>query len=747
MENLKLFYRIALKNREVYFLKIVTLAIAFGSSVLILLFSINEFGYDRFHIDSDRLFRVLQRNNSDSFTGIRLSNQIPAPVHAKLLKDSSFMISRVKTLNQQVVIANGVITRDLTIHVAESSLLDILSFDIVDGKDKEFTEEKDVVILSRSLSEQLFGTSAVGKELKLCVWNDTLSFKVVAIFEDFPSNAHETFSAFIPFDHKRGARLGFETSSSQIYGKARDGSIVNDGLKDLNSDPELSYQLQSLPDIYFGPRIYGDNAHHGDSYSILILISISSLVLFLAVTGFINLTALTLPYRAKEIAIKKLAGNDVKELLIGFTKESFAISVFSFLLGTSIMIAISHWISPVLSIDVVGLLKEGNLTLIGVMIVLVFIVGAAPLMVVTKFLKASPVRLLSTDTITFPKLKRVITCVQLGVSIFLIVASMVIKRQINRSLLKEPGRNHDQVVYLPYPEDLTDQGLYGLRDQWRKFNPNIVDVMATSQLPDRIQSKELNTDFYFISVNSSFADFFNLKMKSGNWFKANNADSAIVVNHAGSLVAGKEAHNVIGVINDPGGEFHLAEKPLKIKLATYHNYNFLCIRILEVEIRRTMKYLSETFAEDGRNAQVSFLNKHFEEWLKYQDRLNSLSDILTLISALLACCSIYGLTVSLVRDKLKQIAVHKLYGAAVIHITKLLVKEFARQLGLAILIFAPITYIVVNELLRNFVYTTHFHWLDPVIPIGYCAIVITVLCGLQALSLNRSDLTSALKGS
>jgi putative ABC transport system permease protein len=747
MENLKLFYRIALKNREVYFLKIITLAIAFGSSVLILLFSINEFGYDRFHTDSDRLFRVLQRNNSDNFTGIRLSNQIPAPIHAKLLKDSSLTISRVKTMNQQVVMTNGVITRDLTIHAAEPSLLNILSFDIIDGNEEEFTEKKDVVILSQSCAEQLFGTSAVGQELKLCTWNDTLTLQVAAVFEDFPSNSHETFSVFIPFDDKRIAKLGFQTSLSQIYGKAREKSVLSDDLKGLSSNPDLSYRLQSLPDIYFGPRIYGDNAHHGDSYSILILISISSLVLFLAVTGFINLTALTLPYRAKEIAIKKLAGNDVKELLVAFAKESFAISVFSFLLGTSIMIALSSWISPVLSIDIIGLLREGNLTLIGVMIALVLIVGVAPLMVVTKFLKASPVRLLSTDAITFPKLKRVITCVQLGVSIFLIVASMVIKRQINRSLLKEPGRNHDQVVYIPYPEDLTDEGLHGLRDQWRKFNPNIVDVMAASQLPDHIQSKELNSDFYFISVNPSFADFFNLKMRSGNWFKANNADSAIVVNYTGSLIAGDKTDNVIGVIDDVGSEFHLAEKPLKIRLATYHNYNFLCIRSLEVEIRRTMKYLSETFAVNGRNAQVSFLNKHFEEWLKYQDRLNSLSDVLTLISALLACCSIYGLTVSLVRDKLKQIAVHKLYGAAVIHITKLLVKEFARQLGLAILIFAPITYIIVNELLRNFVYTTHFHWLDPVIPIGYCAIVITVLCGIQALSLNRSDLTSALKGS
>lgn len=747
MENLRLFYRLALRNREVYFLKLITLAIAFGSSVLILLFSINEFGYDRFHADAKRIFRVLEKNNSENYSGIRLSNQVPEHIYQKLARDSSLTLSRVKTMNQQVIIADKTITRDITVHAADSSLVNIFSFNILEGSKDKFRQNENVVLLSQSLATHLFGNAIVDKELKLCSWNDTISFRVAAVFDDFPSNSHEKFSVFIPFQNSLLHRLGFQSAALQIYGKLNAGEVAEyDMTPFFDNEKQLVYSLQSLPEIYFGPRIFGDNAHHGDSYSILILVSITSLVLFLAVTGFINLTALTLPYRAKEIAIKKLAGNDVRDLLFSFAKESFTISVISFLIGTGLLIAISQWVAPVLSIDVIGLLREGNVTLLSVMILLVLIVGVAPLLVVMKFIKASPVRLLSTDAITFPKLKRVITVLQLGVSIFLIVASMVIKRQINRSLVKEPGRNYDQVVYLPYPENLTDEDLYNMREQWRKFNPNIVDVMATSQLPDRIQSKELHSDFYFIDVNRSFNGFFHLNMTSGNWFSPNNADSAIVVNQAGARIAGPESKHIIGVVDDIGNEFHLAEKPLKVRLSTYHNYNFFCIRILEVEIRRTMNYLSTSFARSGRNAQLSFLNKQFAAWLNYQDRLNALSDVLTLISALLACCSIYGLSVSLVRDKLKQIAVHKLYGAAVIHITKLLVKEFARQLGLAILIFAPVTYIAINELLRNFVYTTHFHWLDPVIPIAYCAAVITVLCGIQALSLNRSDLTSALKG-
>jgi putative ABC transport system permease protein len=203
---------------------------------------------------------------------------------------------------------------------------------------------------------------------------------------------------------------------------------------------------------------------------------------------------------------------------------------------------------------------------------------------------------------------------------------------------------------------------------------------------------------------------------------------------------------VIGVFKDINGQFNQPEKPTKINVAPYFNYNFLCIRILEVDIRETVHFLERYFERDGQKGTVSFLNRRFEEWLKYQDRLNTLSGILAIISGVLSCCAIYGLSISIVRDKLKQIAIHKLCGGSRVGIVRLLVREFARQMIMAILVFGPVTYIILKEMLRTFVYTTHFTWLDPLVPIAYCLVIITLLCGFQALTLNRKDLSSALKG-
>ena len=65
---------------------------------------------------------------------------------------------------------------------------------------------------------------------------------------------------------------------------------------------------------------------------------------------------------------------------------------------------------------------------------------------------------------------------------------------------------------------------------------------------------------------------------------------------------------------------------------------------------------------------------------------------------------------------------------------------------IALVVFGPLTYILLNELLRTFVFSTKFSWLDPIYPIAYCAFVVITICGIQAMSLNRTDFASALKG-
>jgi putative ABC transport system permease protein len=746
----RLFFRIISKNREVYFLKILSLAIAFACTTLILLFSIKEFGYDKFHSDYNSIFRVLQKNNNELYNGNRLSNKISLDaVNAlKKISSDSLITTRVKMMDKVNVLAGNHLFNDSKLYAADPDISNVFSFEILEGSLKEFHEKERTLILSSTLANTYFGTNqSIGKKLTVFTLGDTIPFTIAAVFKDYPQNSHEEFNSFIRFDTSSIQSLNFNPKESGIYAKLLRGnkSYFESTVNKLQQSNKLTYRLQPISEIYFGQRVTGEDSKHGDQYSILILICVAGLILFLALTSFVNLTTLTLPYRSKELAIKKLAGTSQAYLIADFSKESFLVVGTSLALGLILLVFASQWIESTLSVNLISLVWQGDFLMIFILIGLFGIIVIAPLILTLRFTRATPNRLLSTETITFPRFKRTIMVLQLGISIFLIVASMVIRRQINYSLVKEPGRNHDQIVYMNYPKDLTNEGLANLRISWRKMNANIVDVMATSQLPDRVRSKELNSNFYFMSVDGGFKDFFDLEITQGNWFKVNDGDSVIVVNEKGKSILGNHT-NVIGVFKDMSGQFNQPERPIKINVARYSNYNYLCIRILEVDIRKTKQFLEAYFENHGQKARVSFLNKRFEEWLKYQDELNALSEVLAIISGLLSCCAIYGLSVSIVRDKLKQIAIRKLCGANSFSITQLLIKEFANQMLMAILFFGPLTYFILEEVLRNFVYSTHFNWLDPFVPLAYCAVIITLLCGFQTLSLNREDLSSALKG-
>jgi putative ABC transport system permease protein len=730
-------------------LKVVSLAIAFACTTLILIFAAHEFGYDKFHPDYSSIFRILKRNNNDSYTGNRLTNQISRSVIRTTASINRSPIVGVKSLDHVSVIVGAQTIRNTQWHAADPGISEIFAFNIVDGTLDAFRDNERTILLSSSVANDYFGTRlAAGRKIQLFTLSDTLSLSVAAVYQDFPENAHDNFKRIIKFDPTILHDLCFYSDGTAMYTKVPPASADRiERLINMESNtPDTRYFLQAIDKIYFGPRISGENARHGDQYSIIILICITSLLLLLAVVTFINLTTLSLPHRAKELAVKKLAGINQSSLTIAFARESCLTVAISMTLGIMILAAASESTSALLSINYFEVLENGFWMLIPMVIVLFLLIALAPLFLFLHFTRATPSRLLSSDSIKFPRLKRTIMFLQLGFSFLLLVTSLVMKRQINYSLLKEPGRNHDQVVYLRYPPNLTAEQLNNLRSNWKMTNPNIIDVMATSQLPDRVMSKELNSAFYIMSVDRGFHEFFNLRMIEGQWFKANAGDSAFVVNESGKQLLGDRPKNLLGVFTDLSAAFNQPERPLKLNANSRFQYNVLCIRILEVDVRQTVHFLEKYFAVDGKKATISYLSHRFEAWLRYQDRLNSLSSVLAVIAAVLSCLAIYSLSISIVRDKLKQIAVHKLCGADAVHIVRLLVREFTDQMLLAMIVFGPLTYLLLKEILRTFVYTTNITWLDAFIPVVYSSTVIILLCGFQALRLSRDALSEALKG-
>ncbi|HEY5745686.1 MAG TPA: ABC transporter permease [Chryseolinea sp.] len=745
-----LFIRILSRSTDVYLLKVVTLAVAFYAGVVVTLFSIHEFRYDTSHGDAHAIFRVLAHNTDKDYTGNRLSASIPKTALKGIINQfgDSSAISRIKTLNKVTVISDlGQPVYDQKIYAADSTIDQIFSFDIAEGNIANFAKSNEVVALtSRRAALRYFGNqSAVGKIMRLTTFSDTLTVSVVAVIDDFPSNTHEDFDVFISYDSSAIATLNFTPDQSGVYARLASWKVPPSSLTGTNNG-HLEYLFQPISEIYFGPQVLSEEARHGDMYSMVILICIVSLIFLLAICSFVNLSTITLPNRSKEIAVKKLAGTTPFQLLFQFIYESLALTSVSLLVAVMILLGTSHPISAMLGVDIVHLMVNSNLVLVAAIFLMIFAVVISPVFIVIRFIHASPIRLLGADTITFPRFKRIITVVQFGVSTFLIISSIVMSRQINYSLIKEPGRNHDQVVYMACPASIADSAIHKIKAGWPDKNPNVLDAVAVSQLPSQLNGKEVGSDLFVLEADYNFKDFFQFNMLEGDWFEYTDRDSVVVVNQLGLKKMLKVDRNVIGVIQDLNSPFNQPEQPVKIRHARETTHNWICFRVEEADIRNTVKWIEERMHAKGSHGKVYYSNEHFEIWLAYQDHLNALSRILTIISVLLAGCAIYGLTVSLVRDKIKEIAVHHLFGARISDVTRLLARGLLRQLLTALVFFGPVTFILLNELLRTFVHATTFSWADPLFPLMYCLVVIIGLCAYQAFRLNRNDFVSTLKG-
>jgi putative ABC transport system permease protein len=744
----RLFVRILSRSSDVYVLKVFTLAVAFATSILVILFSIHEYGYDTHYKDPDRLFRLLIRNTDKDYAGNRLSSSISFAVLQSIGSKFSdcAIISRVKPLKDVSLTASGKSFYNQRIYAADTTIDKIFSFEAVHGNIESFIKTQGAVaMMSKDKAAQYFGDeSPVGKTIRLTTFGDTLTVGVIAVFNDFPSNTHESFDFFIRYDSSNIAVLNFDPDQSSVYARISPSKTCSSWSGTENDSTECL--LQPIKDIYFGPRVLHEEARHGDMYSMLILTCIVSLIFVLALCSFVNLSTMTLPYRSKEIAVKKLAGITQRQLLFQFVNESLTLTSVSLLFGVMIIVATSQYVSARLGMNIVHLLTNANPFLLGGIVVMVCLVAISPVLAVVRFIRATPMRLLSTDAIAFPRLKRIITIVQFGVSIFLIVSSIVVRRQISYSLQKETGQNNDQIVYVACPGNIPDSAIYKMEVGWPERNPKILDAMAVSQLPGHVQSKEVGSDLFLLQVDPNFKDFFHLPMRDGRWFIPSDDATVTVVNQTALKKMPGVSQNVIGVVHNFSNSFNQPEQPVKIILAQNSNYNWICVRVLEVDIHSTIQWIEERMAEKHSYGRVYFLNSHFESWLSYQEQLNALSGILSLMSALLAGCAIYGLTISVVRDKLREIAVHQLFGAGPAGITRLLAVGLLRQMLTAIVFFGPMTYILLAELLKTFAYATRLSWIDPLYPVGYCLIAIVGLCVYQAFSLNRSNFVSALKG-
>src|SRR5438128_12596661 len=112
----------------------------------------------------------------------------------------------------------------------------------------------------------------------------------------------------------------------------------------------------------------------------------------------------------------------------------------------------------------------------------------------------------------------------------------------------------------------------------------------------------------------------------------------------------------------------------------------------------------------GNTFEYFFLDDHFDEQYKSDQRFGQVFSLFTSLAILVACLGLFGLASFTTLQRTKEIGIRKVLGASIMNILKLLFSEFVLLLVIAFLIATPIAWLTTSNWLQGYAFRIHLHW-------------------------------------
>ncbi len=762
---LKTSLRIILRNKVFSFINVLGLAIGLTCFILIFLWVSDEIGYDRFHKNADRLYRLLQkdRDNPDF-----LWTTTPTPL-GPLLKEN---IPEIEAFTRYWSGGSAVKYEDKLfwesdIRLVDPSFLQMFTFPFIEGDLESALPNVNALVLTESTAKKYFGEEdPVGKVLNI---RDTLNLTVTAVVEDPPRKSHIRFSMLLHIDLVPEYRLTSWASDYPTYvmliKEARKDSVVRKIESVWRSiDPEgTDYSdLQPVAKIHL-------NEYVGPNKGLLVYTFslIAGLVLIIACINFMNLSTARSTKRAREVGLRKVVGAKRSQLITQFLTESalfafFALTIawilvelfrpaFNHLTGKEVEIAYSD---PVLL-----------LSLLIIFLFTSFFSGSYPAIVLSSF---RTVQVLKGRSSIHPRnniLRNLLVVFQFFISTVLIICIIMIYKQLWYIQNKDLGLNKENILVMPFSNEFVSR-YDAIKDEFLR-NPNIKYVSGMSNLPTHVNSHvgmnwEGNTDDSGIGIDYFMADYdmieaMGMEILYGRSFSEEFADDdsiGYIINKTALDRMGLEdpvGHAVeflhpyfperysrgklIGVVKD----FHhhpLREQIGPLAIRIYRPwYNYLILKISPENIPETIAYVqgvARKFAPDFK-IPYSFFEDEINNLYAPENNVKDIVIYFAVLSIFISCLGLFGLASYTAERFTKQIGIRKVNGASTGSVVFQLTREYTKWIALGLLLGCPVAWFIMRKVLMNYAYRTDLTWWIIAVTVFVVAIMGMIAVTHQAL--------------
>jgi len=749
---LRVFFRLLKRHKGYSFINFAGLTLGIGIFILILLFVQHELSVDKHHENLNRIYRVQGENGSQLSTAPAVGGWISENIL------EAEKVVRFKFRHDYLVKyrPNNDSTREKTLIIrdfawSDPMVFDVFSFPLIAGDPRTALQDPFALVLTETVAKRIFGNeNPIGKTLEI---NNRHEYHVTAVMEDLKCT-HLRFGVLAPFENL-GKIIGrseldsfnsWNLATFVLLSRNHDTAAVASKITDLFHDRlkelwkvDFVFELFPLKDIYFSPG--SSNRNHGNRPMVFVFMAIAVFILLIACVNFLNLSTARASLRAKEVGIKKVVGSTRKRLVTQFLGESVLFSLISFVAAIGLVWTFlpefNRLIQRNISMDYFH----------NPLILLIFITGAAlvgvlagmyPAFYLSSFRPVSVLKGERTKGVRSGVFRKVLISFQFTISIILIIATLIVFKQIQYIKNKDLGFQKEHIVNLEIPRNRD------IRNNKKAFkdrllqHPMIQSVTYSQGRPgvvynwEGFEYKGERNDYAIFTVDPDYFDVYGLEITAGRNFSremATDQHRTCLLNEA--AVRQLELEEPVGTIlrhDDLGGssfpvkdvevigvvkDFHYQTLHFEIQPMMF-GWNdpwlwMISVKIAAEDVRATIAHIEKVWKEfsPGFPFNFHFIDDIVDSQYKNEERLAKTIGYFAALGIFIACLGLFGLASFMAEQRTKEIGVRKVLGASMGEILMLLSKEFSKWVIVANAVAWPLAYYALNKWLANFAYRTN----------------------------------------
>ncbi|MFN8348376.1 MAG: ABC transporter permease [Spirosomataceae bacterium] len=769
---LKIIGRSLLKNKGYSFINIFGLAIGLSSFAFISLWIADEWSYDRFNEKSERIFRVSGKVLSDNESFEHACSAVP--MGPTLKADYPEVENFVRFDPNGCVIKKGNLMFDEDgVLATEPAFFDVFSYKLTAGNPQTALKEPYTVVLTESMAKKYFANeNPIGQSLHIMVYDPDgkgMDYRVTGIMPDPPKNAHFTFNFLVSFESLIASdkatylsEAAWDNNSFYTYILLKEGMNYRNFEKKLpqfyqkhlmplvrafgGTKPMAEFSLMPLTDIHLKSNVRYELSPTGSRNNLSVFGTVGLFILLIAGINYVNLATARSVKRAKEVGIKKVVGATKNQLINQYLAEAVLLSLISLALA----IVMCQGLQPVFYqitdknislFDAPGLLAFLLISSIGLGV----LSGIYPAFFISSY---QPVAVLKGVFASSSKgiwLRKSLVVLQFTITVILMIGIVVIHSQM--TFIKNKNLGYDKEALL----NLKVNGEIEVIQKFESFkhqlleNPSIKNITTSNSIlvgsmgnngmttMDKT-GKPIRSNIYRLKVDYDFIRTLGMKVAAGRNFSLNfpndiptDSTQNYILNEAAVKAFGwgkpedalgkpftmsDRNGKVIGIVSD----FHFTSlqhkvEPLAMVLRD-GNFSRIILKIDRTKTPETIAFIEKEWKRFFPNAycQYDFVDKKLGEQYMAEARFSKIFFYFSVISVLIACLGLYGLTSFATEQRTKEIGIRKVLGANLSGITVLLTADFLKSVLIAVIIAGPIAYYGMDKWLQDFAYRITIEW-------------------------------------